>query len=153
FVEGQTMRIRRSAKRHCRMTINRLLSLITFALVFLAAMFAPAAEFMFRASVDGKLLEGKPLTWTSGQMLLLGRDGKLYDFNPNLAKDAEKTSPTYVPYSAAEMKALLQSEFDSRFEIAVTRHYVVVHPRGQRDEWADRFEDLYNRFGHYFRVR
>src|SRR3954447_26625991 len=86
--------------------------------------FASAAEFMFRANVEGKTVEGKPLTWTSQQMLLLGRDGKLYDFNPKLATEAEKTSPTYVPYSAAEMKSLLQYEFDSRFEISITRHYV-----------------------------
>jgi hypothetical protein len=114
---------------------------------------ADTAEFMFRANIEGKTVEGKPLNWNSQQMLLLGRDGKLYDFNPRLATDAEKTSPTYVPYSAAEMKALLQYEFDSRFDITLTRHYVVVHPRGERDEWADRFEDLYNRFSHYFRVR
>jgi len=114
---------------------------------------AAAAEFMFRANIDGKTIEGKPLTWSSQQMLLLGRDGKLYDFNPKLAKDAEKTSPNYIPYSAAELKALLQYEFDSRFDITLTRHYVVVHPRGERDEWAGRFEDLFNRFSHYFRVR
>jgi hypothetical protein len=115
--------------------------------------FAAAAEFMFRANVEGITLEGKPLTWNSQQMLLLGRDGKLYDFNPKLAKDAEQTSPTYAPYSAAEMKAALLHEFDSRFDISITRHYVVVHPRGERDDWANRFEELYNRFSHYFRVR
>ncbi len=99
------------------------------------------------------MLEGKPLSWNSKQMLLFGRDGRLYEFNPKLAKEARKTSPTFVAYSAAEMKALLQQEFDNRFEVSVTRHYVVVHPRGGRDEWANRFEELYNRFGHYFRVR
>ncbi len=114
---------------------------------------ATAAEFMFRAKVDGQMLEGKPLAWNSGQMLLLGRDGRLHEFNPKLAKEAQKTSPSFVPYSAAEMKTMLQHEFDSRFEVSTTRHYLVVHPRGERDEWADRFEDLYNRFGHYFRVR
>lgn len=112
-----------------------------------------AAEFMFRALVDGKALEGKPLMWSSEQMLLLGRDGKLYEFNPKLAKEAKKTSPSFLAYSAEDMKKLLQQEFDNRFEVSQTRHYLVVHPRGERDEWADRFEDLYNRFGHYFRVR
>ena len=48
---------------------------------------------------------------------------------------------------------MLQHEFDGRFEVSTTRHYLVVHPRGERDQWANRFEDLYNRFGHYFRVR
>jgi hypothetical protein len=114
---------------------------------------AIAAEFMFRARVNGQMIEGKPLAWNSEQMQLLGRDGQLHEFNPKDAKEATKTSPTFVSYSAAEMKAMLQHEFDNRFEVSITRHYVVVHPRGQRDEWADRFEDLYNRFEHYFRVR
>jgi Protein of unknown function (DUF1570) len=112
-----------------------------------------AAEFMFRARVEGKMVEGKPLAWTSEQMMFFGRDGRLYEFNPKLAKEAQKTSPRYVPYSAAELKTLLQEEFQNRFDVSTTRHYVVVHPRDERDEWADRFEELYNRFGHYFRVR
>ena len=36
-------------------------------------------------------------------------------------------------YSAAEMQEMLQHEFDSRFEVSTTRHYLVVHPRGERD--------------------
>ncbi len=127
-------------------------TVLTASLIF-ASNAAAAAEFMFRALVEGKALEGKPLIWNSEQMLLLGRDGKLYEFNPKLAKEAKKTSPIFVAYSAADMKKLLQQEFDNRFEVSLTRHYVVVHPRGERDEWADRFEDLYNRFGHYFRIR
>ena len=51
------------------------------------------------------------------------------------------------------MKTALQQEFDKRFEVSTTRHYLVVHPQGERDQWADRFEELYNRFEHYFRVR
>ncbi|HVT26599.1 MAG TPA: DUF1570 domain-containing protein, partial [Lacipirellulaceae bacterium] len=114
---------------------------------------AAGADFMFRARVNGRMLEGKPLTWTSHQMLLLSRDGQLHEFNPKDAKNAEKTSPTFVPYSADEMKVMLQNEFDNRLEVSMTRHYLVVHPRGEREQWADRFEDLYNRFEHYFRVR
>ena len=33
-------------------------------------------------------------------MLLLGRDGRLHEFNPKLAKEAEKTSPRFFGYSA-----------------------------------------------------
>jgi hypothetical protein len=51
------------------------------------------------------------------------------------------------------MRERLQKEFDGRFEVSTTRHYLVVHPRGERDAWANRLEDLYARFGHYFRVR
>jgi hypothetical protein len=112
-----------------------------------------AAEFMFRARVNGQMVEGKPLTWSSEQMLLLGRDGRLHEFNPKLAKDGKKTSPRFFGYSPAEMKMALQKEFDKRFDITTTRHYLVVHPHGERDQWADRFEDLYKRFERYFRVR
>ena len=112
-----------------------------------------AAEFMFRARVDGRMIEGKPLNWTDQQMLLLGRDGRLYDFNPKEAKEARKTSPRFFGYSQSEMKTVLQEEFDKRFDVSTTRHYLIVHPAGQRDLWAQRFEDLYNRFCHYFRVR
>jgi hypothetical protein len=112
-----------------------------------------AADFMFRANVSGQVLEGKPLSWDAGQMMLLGRDGQLHQFNPKLAQDAVKTGPRFVGYTATEMKAALAQEFGGRFEVSTTGHYVVVHPRGQRDQWADRFEELYKRFGHYFRVR
>src|SRR3990170_680485 len=114
---------------------------------------ASAAEFMFRARVDGQMLEGKQLSWSAEQMLLLGRDGRLYDFNPKLAKEAQKTSPRFFGYSSSEMKTELQQEFGKQFDVSTTRHYVVVHPQGERDQWANRFEDLYKRFEHYFRVR
>jgi hypothetical protein len=123
------------------------------AWLFLAVTPSTAAEFMFRARVDGRMLEGKPLTWSADQMLLLGRDGRLYEFNPKLAKDGKKTSPRFFGYSASEMKSELQREFGKRFDVSTTRHYLVVHPTGQRDQWANRFEELYNRFTHYFRVR
>ena len=114
---------------------------------------ASSAEFMFRARVDGKMLEGQPLSWSQTQMLLLGRDGRLYDFNPQVAKEAAQTSPRFFGYSSSEMKTQLQQEFGKQFDVSATRHYLVVHPQGERDQWAGRFEDLYKRFEHYFRVR
>jgi hypothetical protein len=114
---------------------------------------AVAADFMFRARVDGQMREGKPLAWSASQMLLLGRDGQLYDFNPRKAQHAEKTSPRFFGLTSLEMKQQLQREFGKDFDVTTTRHYVVVHPRGERDQWANRFEELYRSFEHYFRVR
>ncbi|MEM9658045.1 MAG: DUF1570 domain-containing protein [Planctomycetota bacterium] len=130
----------------------RLLTVVAATQAFVPTS-APAAEFMFRARVDGRLLEGKPLHWTDTQMLLLGRDGALHEFNPKEAKDAKKTAPRFVGYESGEIKRALYEEFGDRFELTTTQHYVVVHPRGQRDLWAQRFEDLYRSFNHYFRVR
>ena len=128
---------------------------LRFATAWVAACAVPAdaAEFMFRARVDGQTLEGKPLSWDAEHMRLLGRDGRLHQFNPKLAQDAVKTGPRFIAYSPAELKAALEQEYGKRFEVSTTRHYLVVHPQGERDQWANRFEDLYNRFGHYFRVR
>ena len=113
---------------------------------------AVAAEFMFRADVDGQTIEGKPLSWDATHMQLLARDGRLYEFNPKLAQNAAKTGPQFVGYSIPEMKRLLTGEFGKRFEVTTTQHYVVVHAGGD-SQWPGRFEDLYNRFGHYFRIR
>jgi len=114
---------------------------------------ATAADFMFRADVNGSSIEGMPLRWDKEHMLLLGRDGQLREFDPRDAKDGAKTADHFAGYTAEEMRAALTGEFGKRFEVTTTPHYVVVHPQGERDQWAGRFEELYNRFGHYFRVR
>lgn len=134
---------------------NALLKSVLVATIAIVACCMPAgaAEFMFRANVDGQILEGKPLHWNATQMLLLGRDGQLYEFNPKLARDAVKTGARFASYSASEMKIALEREFGNRFEVSSIRHFLVVHPRGERDLWAGRFEELYNRFKHYFAVR
>jgi Protein of unknown function (DUF1570) len=114
---------------------------------------AAEADFMFRASVDGRQLEGKPLRWSADEIMLLGRDGQLYEFDPKTAEAAAKTGPRFIGYSLPEMKRALLEEFGERFDVSTTSHYVVVSPRGSGGQWADRFEQLYKRFNHYFRVR
>jgi hypothetical protein len=115
---------------------------------------AEPAPFMMRAVVDGRTIEGQPLKWNPRQMLLLGRDGALHEFDPADAKDAKKLSGKFVGYSSAEMVAQLRAEFDrSNFEVTPTAHFVVVHPRGQWSSWADRLEMLYGSFTHYMSVR
>jgi hypothetical protein len=111
------------------------------------------AAFMMQATVAGRRLEGQPLAWTNQQMLLLGRDGALYDFDPAEAKDAKKFGGGFVAYSSGEMAARLRAEFDRNFDIATTAHFVVVHPRGPWREWAERLEALYRSFTHYVGVR
>jgi hypothetical protein len=145
----RTIRAIRSALFRLRLAAAALLVLCLFS----TSERVVAAEFMFRARVDGRMLEGKPLHWTAERMILLARDGQVHEFNPKLAKEGKKTSPRFFGYSASEMKTALQQEFDKQFDVSTTRHYLVVHPRGERDEWASRFEDLYKRFEHYFRVR
>ena len=66
-------------------------------LLFGTADRSSAADFMFRADVKGETLEGKPLTWTANEMLMLSRDGRLYDFDPHDAKNGAKTAANSPP--------------------------------------------------------
>jgi len=111
------------------------------------------APFMMQATVGGRVLEGQPLAWTDRQMLLLGRDGALYEFAPAEAADAKKTGAGFTAYSAAEIQSRLRAEFGEGFDVTITVHFVVVHPRGPGREWAERLESLYRSFTHYMSVR
>ena len=114
---------------------------------------AGPAKFMMSALVDGKRIEGQPLSWTKKQMLLLGRDGQLYDFEPEAAKQSKKIGTGYRGYSIVEMQNRLRDEFQGKFEVSTTNHFVVAHPKGEWDAWANRLESLYRSFVHYMQVR
>ncbi len=108
---------------------------------------------MVELNLGGQRIEGMPLVWDRWTVCLLGRDGRLWQSNPAEAADYRKTSDRFEGYSAVEMRVQLQREFDSQFEITATRHFLIAHPRGQRDKWPPRFEELYRSFSHYFSVR
>ncbi|MEQ8209208.1 MAG: DUF1570 domain-containing protein [Lacipirellulaceae bacterium] len=111
------------------------------------------ANFMLRATVEGKRIEGQPLAWSDSQMMLLGRDGQLHEFHPKAAKQAKKIGKGFVGYTSAQMVERLRGEFDRTYDVATTQHFVVVHPRGQWAAWANRLESLYRSFNHYMSVR
>jgi hypothetical protein len=110
-------------------------------------------HFMIKARVAGNLLEGAPLSWSEDRIYLLARDGALVNFRPGEAQDYHKSSPRFYSYTTSEIRERLYTEFGPEFDVTGTGHYLVVHPRGQQDKWAERFERLYRSFYHYFQVR
>ena len=108
---------------------------------------------MIELTLSGQKLEGAPLTWNNEKVHLLGRDGRLWDFRPEAAENFRKTSDQFRSYSTSELRAELLRELGGGFEVSGTGHYLIAHPRGQRDRWAERFEDLYRCFTRYFSVR
>ena len=106
-----------------------------------------------RLDIRGRRIEGHPLSWTNNKMHLLARDGALWSFNPTHARNLRKVSSRFHSYSSVEMRSELFREFGKRFDVSGTGHYLIVHPKGRRDRWADRFEDFYRSFIHYFRSR
>ncbi len=114
---------------------------------------ATPARWMMEVELGGNHIEGTPLDYSDRNVSLLARDGRLWNFKPQEAKDFHQTTTHFQGYSAGEMRSHLERELGSNYEIATTRHFVVAYPRSQPAPWADRFEDLYNSFIHYFSVR
>ena len=112
-----------------------------------------AADWMLELTVAGQPIEGMPLAWNREQVHLLGRDGQLWQFAPGEAKDYRKTSSRFRSYSTSELRAMLLAELGRDYQVTGAGHYLVAHPRGQRSEWPDRFDQLYRAFIHYFSVR
>jgi len=124
-----------------------------FALSPAALDSAEPARWTLTMKVDGRHLEGTPLSWDDNNVFLLSREGRLHDFKPAAAKDSRKSSSTFQGYSAAEMRDRLTKELGKEFEVTHTGHYLVAHPRGQKKDWAPRFEEMYRQFVHYFTIR
>ena len=112
-----------------------------------------AAEWMLRAEVNQQVIEGKPIFWSKDRVQLILRDGRFFEFSGGQAKNLRKSSPRFRPYSATEMRSRLFAEYGSAFDVTGTGHYLVVHPAGQKDRWAARFEQLYRDFVYYFSRR
>lgn len=113
---------------------------------------AATKRFMIETLVRGTALEGAPLTWSDERVVLLGRDGRLWDFSPDDAENFHKTTSYFVPYTQGEMQHRLETEFSQGMEVTATNHYLVVHPSG-RAVWAERIEQMYREFVHNFGVR
>ena len=107
----------------------------------------------FRLNVKGRVYEGTPLLWTRTQVQLLARDGYLHTFDRADPSDVTKVSDRFRSYSAAEMRDDLLQEFGAGFDVTGSNHYLVVHPAGSHEEWANRLEMLYGEMVNYFSVR
>ncbi len=129
-----------------------------FAVLLALSSIAPRSleadsNWTMRLDLRGQRIEGTLVHLNDAQAILLGRDGRLWGFAPTEAKNYHKVSGTFSSYSQAQMRGELMREFGRKYEVSGTGHYLVVHPAGWRDEWAERFEQLYRSFVHYFTAR
>jgi hypothetical protein len=104
-------------------------------------------------SLRGKPVEGKPVYWNEGLVALVARDGQLVTFAPSEAAEYRQLSDSFRSHSQATLRGELLREFGGQFEVSGTGQFLVVHPAGQRDEWANRFEELYRSMLHYLTAR
>ncbi|MCH2124727.1 MAG: DUF1570 domain-containing protein [Pirellulaceae bacterium] len=109
----------------------------------------PTVEF----DLHGQTLAATPIAWNENRVLMLGRDGYLWDMSPQEASNYQKTADDFSAFSQAEMRGMLLREFGEPFEVSGTGNYLVVHAAGQRDRWAPGFEKVYRSFQEHFSVR
>lgn len=108
---------------------------------------------MVEVKLRGQRIEGRPITWDKERVFLMGRDGRLWKIPYSQVTNYRRSPDDFSSNSVGEMRALLLREFGREFEVASTGHYLVVHPKGRRDRWSGRFEQLYRSLLHYFSVR
>ncbi len=132
------------------------LPLVITGCLWLATPSVPAAGLdrpMIELMLRGQRIEGAAMAWKSDEVLLLGRDGRLWQFEPQEASEFRKSAERFSSLPISELRATLLKELGKGFDVSGTGHYVVAHPQGQRDLWAQRFEDLYRSALVYFSVR
>lgn len=118
-----------------------------------AASAADASKSMLELKLDGQRIEGLRLAWSQQRVYLLGRDGRLWEFAPGAAEDFHKLPGLFAAYSPTVMRNQVQNQLGRAYEVTGTGRYLVAHPAGEKGLWADRFENLYRSFVHYFSVR
>lgn len=112
-----------------------------------------AQEPLFQLTIHGEQIAGTALRFNEQQVFFLTRSGQLLEFAPTDAKDFSRLSGSFQSYSAAELRGQLLREFGQGFEVSGGGRFLVVHPAGQQDVWAPRFEALQRSFAHYFAAR
>src|SRR5262245_17958452 len=125
------------------------------AVALMLACTAPvtAAEPLVRIDLDGRRVDGMILARDNRTTFFLARDGQCLELATSDAQRVEPLAADFQSYSQAEIRGLLMREFGQGFEVSGVGHYLVVHPTGQKDQWAPRFESLYRSFVHYFAAR
>jgi hypothetical protein len=110
---------------------------------------------MRRFLLEKQVIDGRPVYYSprDQQLLVLGRDGKIWELDPADARTSKELDSPFQSYSQGEMRAELIAEMGTGYEVSGTGTYLVVHPAGQKDQWAARFESLYRQVLRYFAVR
>lgn len=116
--------------------MRRFLAFVLLACCARGVSAADASRWTLALDLAGNHVEGFPIYSSKSQVQLLSRDGQLLEFSPNAAKNARKAGSTFRGYTSAEVRSQLAKELGPTFEVSGTGHYLVAHPKGQRDVWA-----------------
>jgi len=108
---------------------------------------------LIQLQIDDQIIQAGPIMANQNKVMMLGTDGRLWEFAPHQASNFTRLPRPFQPLSQSAMRGELLEEFGRGYEVSGTGSYLVVHPAGQKGQWADHFEKLYRSFHHYFSAR
>ena len=108
---------------------------------------------MIKVPYKDKDYIGQPLAWDGKEVALYRRDGRISRLPATDLKSLDVVKDEFEPYASEEMIARLRAEFGGKYQVSPTANFIVVHPRGSAKKWAQPFQDLYYRFGVFFKSR
>ena len=136
----------------CR-RFSKFIAVITFALGLLVSQDAISQEVTIKVNSKGREYIGQPLINTGNEMVLLRRDGRISVLPIKNQKSYKVVSQSFKPFEKEQIRRKLQKEFGGKYQVSITRNFVVVHPPGDYQDWAMPFENLFQRFRNYFSSR
>lgn len=89
----------------------------------------------------------------SERLIMTRRNGRIAFIDLEDIDKRKMVENGFSPQTSHQLRVKLQKEFGSKYEVSLTKHFVVVHPPGDYQKWAVPFEELYERFKNYFRSR
>lgn len=103
-----------------------------------------------KVRINGKTVLGRPIEYNNQYLIMLRRDGRMLQYQTSEIDDVTKVGNHFTPHSPLKLQEHYRKLFGNQYEVTRTRHYVVVHPKGLRKQWAEPFDRLHNRFSSYF---
>ena len=137
------------------MIIRPLLFLISIVVLMPAGLglAQSTSKVMVKVPYGDRNYVGQPLAWDGEEVALFRRDGRISRLPATDLKQLDVVNDKFEPYDRDEMLAQLRSEFGGKYQVSPTKNFIVVHPRGSAKKWAQPFQDLYYRFGIFFKSR
>jgi len=130
---------------------------LKLAFWLVASLLSPAAavpqQYTVKVEFKGRKYVGRPLVQTARELVLLRRDGRISMLPIQHERTFEVVAQQFQPYPKDQIRHKLQREFGGKYQVSLTRNFVVVHPPGDYQDWAMPFENLYQRFRVYFSSR
>lgn len=104
-----------------------------------------------RVEHEGKVYYGRPLGQDSKKLALLRWDGRI-SVLPRRDK-LEIFSKGFAPYTHDELAKRLQKQYGPRYLTQQSKNFLVVYPRTQRKNWAEKYEAVFGQFKAYMARR